>query len=164
MNFLPVDKQNRERINAFISERWFSTDMIIRGERIDLTKADGIIAMENGDIIGLLTCIIRDRTCEITSLDSLKEGKGIGTALINQVIRLAGERGCRKLLVVTTNDNINAIRFYQKRGFDMARLYRNALAVSRKMKPEIPLTGENGIPLSHEIEFELDLANEKTEC
>lgn len=73
MEFLPVDNQNRERINAFISERWLSTDMIIRGERIDLTKADGIIAMENGDIIGLLTCIIRDRTCEITSLDSLKE-------------------------------------------------------------------------------------------
>ena len=163
MEFLPVDNQNRERINAFISERWFSTDMIIRGERIDLTKADGIIAMENGDIIGLLTCIIRDKICEITSLDSLKEGKGIGTALINQVIRLAMERDCQKILVVTTNDNINAIRFYQKRGFDMVRLYRNALDVSRKMKPEIPLTGDHGIPLRHEIEFELNLATEKTE-
>lgn len=58
-------------------------------------------------------------------------------------------------MLITTNDNINAIRFYQKRGFDMARLFRNALEASRRLKPEIPLLGENDIPLRHEIEFEL---------
>lgn len=55
---------------------------------------------------------------------------------------------------LTTNDNINAIRFYQKRGFDMARFYHNALNVSRKLKSQIPIIGDNGIPLQHEIEFE----------
>lgn len=57
--------------------------------------------------------------------------------------------------MITTNDNINAIRFYQKRGFDMAGFFRNALDVSRRLKPEIPLIGENSIPLRHEIEFEM---------
>ena len=65
--------------------------------------------------------------------------------------------GIKKLILVTTNDNINALRFYQKRGFDMARLYRNAMEASRKIKPEIPLVGENGIPLRHEIEFEMNI-------
>lgn len=64
--------------------------------------------------------------------------------------------------MITTNDNINALRFYQKRGFDMAGFYYNSLEVSRKLKPEIPLIGENGIPLKHEILFEMLLDGQET--
>ena len=39
----------------------------------------------------------------------------------------------------------------------MARLYRNAMEASRKIKSEIPLVGENGIPMRHEIEFEMNI-------
>lgn len=152
-----VNDQNREMINSFICEHWFSTDMVIRGKIIDMTKVDGIAVLENGGIIGLLTYIIYDKTCEITSFDSLIENIGIGTALINKVLEVAKKSGCGKVIAVTTNDNINAIRFYQKRGFDMAHLYHNALDVSRKLKPSIPLIGENDIPLMHEIEFEIDI-------
>ena len=70
---------------------------------------------------------------------------------------IATARGCRQLMLITTNDNIHALRFYQRRGFDMARLYRNALQRSRQMKPSIPLIGEDGIPPRHEIEFEMIL-------
>lgn len=132
--------------------------MVVRGTKIDMTKAEGIVALENGSVAGLLTYAVREEVCEILSLDSLREDKGIGTTLINQAIRIAKKNGCQKMIVITTNDNIHAIRFYQKRGFDMARLYRNALDVSREMKPEIPLIGDNGIPLRHEIEFELNLS------
>jgi ribosomal protein S18 acetylase RimI-like enzyme len=155
VDYVPISIQNREQINAFIKERWFSTKMIIRGEIVDMTKVDGIIAMDANQMVGLLTYVIRDDICEITSLDSLKPGQGIGTTLINKVIRIAKEKKCSRIIVVTTNDNINAIRFYQKRGFDMARLYHNALDVSRKLKPEIPLVGNHGIPIKHEIEFEI---------
>jgi GNAT superfamily N-acetyltransferase len=158
MEYIPISTQNRQQISAFITDHWFSTRMIIRGEIIDMTQVDGIIAMNDDEIIGLLTYIITDGTCEITSLNSLKEGNGIGTALVNKVISIAKEEKCNRIIVVTTNDNINAIRFYQKRGFDMARLYHNALDVSRKLKPEIPLIGENKIPLKHEIEFEIIFA------
>lgn len=157
MKYLPVNKQNRQQINNFISKHWFSTDMIIRGVRIDMTSVDGIIAMNGDDIVGLLTYVVSDEICEITSLDSIKEGNGIGTALVNEIIGIAKEKDCNKILVVTTNDNLNAIRFYQKRGFDMTKLYHNALDISRRMKPEIPFIGDNGIPLRHEIEFEMDL-------
>lgn len=58
-----------------------------------------------------------------------------------------------KIKVITTNDNINAIKFYQKRGFDMIKIYHNAIEESRKLKPTIPLIGNYGIPIIHEIEF-----------
>ncbi|WP_455620171.1 GNAT family N-acetyltransferase [Eisenbergiella sp.] len=90
----------------------------------------------------------------IPSLDSLTEGKGIASSLIEKMIAAARQKHCKKAIVITTNDNINAIRFYQKRGFDMVKLYHNALDASRRLKPQIPLIGENGIPLQHEIEFE----------
>ena len=110
-----------------------------------------------GYLFSSITYIIYGESMEIMSLDSLIENHGIGTLLLEQVIEEAKRIGCKKIVLITTNDNINAIRFYQKRGFDMACLFRNAMAVSRKMKPEIPLIGDNSIPLRHEIEFEMVL-------
>ncbi|MBD5402675.1 GNAT family N-acetyltransferase [bacterium] len=90
-------------------------------------------------MIGLITYIVYNDILEITSLDSLRENQGIGSELVATVIHEAKERKLQKIVLITTNDNINAIRFYQKRGFDMAHLFRNAMDISRKSKPEIPL-------------------------
>lgn len=152
-----IDRQNRNLINTFIEQHWFTTTMIIRGKKIDMTKTEGFYFSEEENIIGLITYIVYNDILEITSLDSLQENQGIGSKLIEAVIHEAKERKCQKIVLITTNDNINAIRFYQKRGFDMAHLYRNALDISRKLKPEIPLIGENSIPLRHEIEFEMTI-------
>ena len=155
MIFEQITNNNRSLINSFITEQWFSTKMIIRGKVIDMTAVEGIFALENERIIGLITYIAYDDTLEITSLDSLCENQGLGTALLLKVIEIAKKNKCRKIVLITTNDNIKAIRFYQKRGFDMACLYRNAMDISRQLKPEIPLIGEDDIPLKHEIEFEM---------
>lgn len=152
-----INSKNRQQINNFISSCWFSTDMVVRGEIVDMTKMDGFASYENDRIIGLVTYRICDNECEIMSLDSLNERQGIGTALINKMKEEAIKEKCIKLKLITTNDNINAIRFYQKRGFDMVRIYHNALDVSRKLKPSIPMVGNFGIPLKHEIEFEMEL-------
>lgn len=152
-----INSQNRNFINAFIKQHWYTTTMIIRGREIDMTKAEGFYFSEEKNIIGLITYIVYNGILEITSLDSLQENRGIGSKLVEAVIHEAKERKCQKIILITTNDNINAIKFYQKRGFDMANLFRNALDISRKLKPEIPLIGENSIPLRHEIEFELSI-------
>lgn len=149
-----IDSANRELVNVFIREHWYTTTMVIRGKQIDMTQTEGFFLLEKENIIGLLTYIVYDGILEITSLDSLRENQGIGSALVNMAVREAAERGLQKIVLMTTNDNINAIRFYQKRGFDMVRLFRNAVDAARKLKPEIPLIGENAIPLHHEIEFE----------
>jgi ribosomal protein S18 acetylase RimI-like enzyme len=131
--------------------------MVVRGELVDMTALDGFAVYENGTVIGLITYKISSGECEIMSLDSLKENQGIGTALVNKVIETAAGLKCAKIKLITTNDNINAIRFYQKRGFDMARLYHNSLEAARKLKPNIPMIGEFNIPIKHEIEFEMNL-------
>lgn len=157
MEYISVNPQNRAAVTAFISEHWLTTEMIIRGNVVDMTQVDGIVGMDGEEIAGLVTYTIEGDTCEITSLNSLKEGVGIGSSLIVRVLETARREHCRRVIVVTTNDNIGAIRFYQRRGFDMARFSHNALDVSRRLKPEIPLIGEDGIPLRHEIEFEYSL-------
>lgn len=154
MTFERITDANRALINQFLEQHWFTTTMIVRGTEIDMTKVNGFYWAEEGVILGLVTYVINDGMLEIVSLDSLRENLGIGTALVEAVVREAREQGCSKVVLVTTNDNVDAMRFYQKRGFDMARLFRNALDRSRQLKPEIPLIGEHGIALRHEIEFE----------
>jgi len=157
MDIKTISSENREQINNFIRSHWFSTVMVVRGELFDMTILDGFVVYEGEKIIGLVTYKISGTECEIMSLDSLMERQGIGTALINKVIETARENKCIKIKLITTNDNINALRFYQKLGFDMAKLYHNALDISRKLKPTIPLIGDFDIPVKHEIEFEMDL-------
>ncbi len=152
-----IDPASRERINALIVRQWYTMQMVVHGESIDLGSADGYYACEGDEIVGLITYRTAGNEMEILSLDSFQEGRGIGTGLLETVVAEARETGIRRIMLVTTNDNLAALRFYQKRGFDMCRFCRNALDQARKIKPEIPLTGMDGIPLKHEIELEMVL-------
>ena len=114
MEYVPIDETNRERVNEFIESQWLTTEMVIRGRVVDMTGTDGIVVWEKGNIVGLLTYLIRDGICEIISLDSRQEGRGIGRNLIEKVKETAEKKKCRRLVVITTNDNIQAIRFYQR--------------------------------------------------
>lgn len=157
VNCVRINSSNRGLVNLFILQHWYTTTMVLRGKEIDMTQTEGFYFEEGEKIIGLITYLISGDTLEIMSLDSLRQNQGIGSKLVELVIHEAKKRKLQKVVLITTNDNLNAMGFYQKRGFDMARLFRNAVSTSRKLKPEIPLLGENGIPLRHEIEFELVL-------
>ena len=157
MELKRIDQTNRETVNAFILQQWFTMEMVVHGESIDLGSADGWFVSDDGAVIGLITYRILGQEMEILSLDSLKEQQGIGTMLLQEAVNEAGKSGCLRIMLITTNDNLSALRFYQKRGFDMVRLYLNAVEASRKVKPEIPLTGNDGIPIRHEIELEMKL-------
>ena len=155
MEIRQIDQGNRKQVDAFIIRQWYTMQMVVRGESIDLGLADGFYVCDSDEIIGLITYRLLEKEMEILSLDSLHEHRGIGTALLDQVIGTAKEIGAERIKLITTNDNLPALRFYQKRGFDMVRIYRNALEQARKIKPEIPLIGMDGIPLKHEIELEM---------
>ncbi|WFR55876.1 GNAT family N-acetyltransferase [Anaerocolumna sp. AGMB13025] len=157
MELIPINGENRQQVNDLIRSLWYSTDIIVRGEVVDTSVLEGFTAMEQEEITGFITYRIQDGECEIMSLASIKENQGTGTSLINLVKENAKQQNCTKLKLITTNDNMNALKFYQKRGFDMIRVYPNAMDISRSIKPAIPLIGEYGIPLKHEIEFEMIL-------
>jgi len=105
----------------------------------------------------LVTFQITGDACEIVTLDSLIEDRGIGTGLIEAVSTAASAVGCRRLWLITTNDNLHALGFYQKRGFRLAAVHPGAVDAARKLKPEIPLIGNDGIPIRDEIELEIVL-------
>jgi GNAT superfamily N-acetyltransferase len=118
---------------------------------------DGFIAEIAGTREGLITYRVRGGDLEIVSLNSMVKQKGIGTALINSVIEFAKKYEVKRVWLITTNDNINAIKFYQRRGFKIVRVYPEAVSVSRRLKPSIPEIGDHGIPISDEIELEIKL-------
>lgn len=157
MMIRPIDQTDRKQVDAFIVQQWYTLQMVVHGERIDLGSADGFYTCDSDEITGLVTFRVSGKEMEILSLDSLYEHKGIGTLLLNAAIRKARDSALERIMLITTNDNLPALRFYQKRGFDLVQIRRNALEQARKIKPEIPLIGMDGIQLKHEIELELIL-------
>jgi len=141
------------RLRQFWVEHW-GDEMITRGNIYRPEQLDGFVVENENEWIGLVTFFIKDDECEVTSLDSLREGKGIGTQLIDKAVEEARARKCNRLFLITTNDNLHALGFYQKRGFEIVTVYRGAVNESRKRKPSIPLVGNDGIPLRDEIELE----------
>jgi GNAT superfamily N-acetyltransferase len=140
-----------------LRERWGSEVLVTRGKIHNGSGLPGFVAILEGEPIGLATYRIHDDQCEMVSLDSLMEGVGVGSALIEAVIGEARERGCRRLWLITTNDNLDAVHFYQKRGFHLVAVHRNALEDTRRLKPSLPRNGIDGIPLRDEIELEIPL-------
>ncbi len=148
-------EQADQWVPRLLSERWGSTRIVTRGRVHAADKVPGFAAVRGREPVGLVTYRISGGECEIISLDSLVERQGIGSALIRAVRAVAAAAGCRRLWLVTTNDNLAAIRFYQKRGFLLVAIHRDALELSRRLKPQIPFIGRDGIPLRDEIELEL---------
>ena len=148
-------------VDKLLNRQWGSTLVVTRGKIHVASQLPGFFAFQNGEPVGLVTFNIDGDHCEIVTLNSLLEGVGIGSALIAAVRRVAVSSGCQRLWLITTNDNLKALRFYQKRGFVLVAVHRNALEQSRKIKPQIPLTGLDGIPLRDEIELEQLLSEPK---
>jgi DNA-3-methyladenine glycosylase I len=139
----------------FVIEQWGAQTVVVHDTIYHPASLPGFVAWRGGSRIGLVIYHFAGDACEIVTLDSLCPGIGVATALIKVVRCVAQEAGCRRLWLVTTNDNVEALRFYQKRGFVLVAVHRNALERSRRLKPEIPRVGLHGIPLRDEIELEL---------
>ena len=159
LQVLPLDDGFRPWAAAILIEHWGSTRIVTRGRIHEADRLPGFAAVWNGEPAGLLTYRIEGRECEIVSLNSLHEGMGIGSALLEAAMETARQAGCPRLWLITTNDNLPALRFYQRREFVIAAVYPNALTESRRLKPEIPLIGRDGVPLRDEIELERRLSS-----
>ena len=138
-----------------IAEQWGSPIVVAHGAIYQPEKLPGFVATVDGEIAGLATYSVDGVACEIVTLDSLQPNRGIGTALIEAVKDAARRAGCRRLWLITTNDNLHALGFYQRRGFRLVAVHPGAVDEARLLKPQIPLTGLDGIPIHDELELEL---------
>jgi ribosomal protein S18 acetylase RimI-like enzyme len=127
-----------------------------RGELLDVLALQGFVAERGGRPIGLLTYRLADDECELAFIAALERHTGVGTALVEALLRAVA--GCKRIWLVTTNDNLEALRFYQRRGFVLAALRPGAVDEARKhLKPQIAAVGDFGIPLRDELELALEL-------
>ncbi len=154
----PTGIPDQDWIRNFIRERWGDEIVVVHGTVYRPDTLSGFAAEDSrGDHLGLATYLIQRTGCELVSLDSLREGLGIGSALVKSVQQAAIHAGCSKLWCITTNDNRPALKFYHRRGFEVVAVHQNAVARSRVLKPSIPLFGIGGDPIQDEIELQLKL-------
>lgn len=151
MNIKEITINNRNKIVSFFTEHWGSTEMVISTGVYKCDALDGFIVEEDNQIIGLVTYVVKENEMEIISLDSLQEGKGIGSSLMDKVEDIAKQKNIQLVSLVTTNDNLNALKFYQKRSYRITSIIPNGVNQARNLKPSIPLIGEHGIPLHDEL-------------
>jgi ribosomal protein S18 acetylase RimI-like enzyme len=141
---------------AVLEERWGPT--VIGGGREHRPSAlPALLAEDGGERAGLATYLIEDHDCELVTLDALTVGGGIGGALVEALADTARAAGCTRLHLITTNDNLPALRLYQRHGFVLAGVHLDEIEVTRQRKPEIPATGHAGIPIRDELELERPL-------
>ena len=148
------EPSDEAELEAFLDER--SALRVVRLGRLEHSlEHPGLVAERDGKLVGALTFVLGEADCEILTLHAAERFRGTGSALVEAVERLAADEGCSRLWVITTNDNTDALRFYQRRGFRLAALHRGAVDESRaRVKPEIPRIGDHGIDLRDELELD----------
>ena len=157
MKIRKATQKDKKWIKQFITENWGSEKIVAHRKIFYPHNLPGFVAYRGKKVLGLTTYHIRNNNLEIVTVNATVQGKGIGTALLKAIEGTAHKLKCKKIWLITTNDNIDALRFYQQRGFNIVAIHRNALKFSRKLKPEIPLIGNYGIPIRDEIELEMIL-------
>ena len=146
--------EDKKWVRNFIIRHWGAEKVISRRKAYYPEKLAGFLAIKDKKHLGLITYNIKARSCEIITINSTVRRKGIGTALIGAVQKVAKLARCKRLWFITTNDNLYGLRFWQRSGFALKTVYPNAIAFSRKLKPQIPKTGNFGISIRDEIELE----------
>jgi ribosomal protein S18 acetylase RimI-like enzyme len=137
------------------TESWGTPVVARLGELVDPTGLPGFVAVLDGRRAGLLTYAVRGDECEVVTIRSLREGRGVGRALLDAVRDAATDAGCVRLWLVTTNNNVRAFALYQRWGMEIVAFHRNAVSAARRLKPSIPERDANGVRIAHEFEFEL---------
>ena len=140
-----------------LSDGWGSSQIARLGEMVDAAELPSFGAEHDGERAGLATFAERADGVEVVTLQSLVEGRGVGRALMDRLRGYASRANAPRLWLTTTNDNVRAFNFYQRWGMDLVKVVHGGVDVSRALKPSIPSIGLGGVPIRHELEFELRL-------
>jgi GNAT superfamily N-acetyltransferase len=136
-----------------LAEFW-ANPVVMRGTDYDLFDCECLIV---GDFAGLAAFSRAERPiCELVAVNAFRRGEGIGGRLLAALPRHLGP-GFTQVRLGTTNDNLDALTFYQRRGYRLAALRPGAVDAARARKSSIPLIGDHGLPLRDEIDLVLDL-------
>jgi len=149
---------DRPALKKVLVEQWGLPVVSVSGVHADPSTLPGFAAEDSltgGAPLGYLTYIVDGDECEVLTINALLQGAGVGRALMDAAHTAAANAGCRRLWLITSNENIRAIDFYQRWGMDLAALHRNFADTVRAAKPNVDVAGHDGIEFRHALEFEL---------
>jgi ribosomal protein S18 acetylase RimI-like enzyme len=150
----PRRRDDDDYLRRSLRELMGGTEVAGHGELIDAMPLDGLVAWIGDEPVGHLTYRVVGADWEVVTIGATRPRAGVGGALMDALLAQAAEVGADRVWLITTNDNTTALRFYQRRGFDLVRLDRDAVTRSRReLKPAIP-SHSDGIPIRHELELE----------
>lgn len=128
--------------------------MVTRDRTHRLGDLAALIAWAGAERAGAAIYRLGGDDAELLSLNAAPAGRGVGSALLAAIEETALQAGRRRLRLATTNDNVDALRFYQRRGYRLAALFPKAVDVARAVKPGIPAIGFHGTPIHDELVLE----------
>ena len=154
----PLTPTDRPLVTPLLVREWGATEVVALslGGVVDASGLPGWLAEADGEIVGLLTYLRHEDVAELVTINAFTGG-GVGSALLTAMIDECRGTGVTRIRITTTNDNTRALRFYQRAGFRLTALHVDAVTESRKIKPEIPVEGLDGIPIRDEIELSMEL-------
>jgi len=118
-----------------------------------------LVAREGELVIGHLQILETDSTgvFELKSMavTEAHQGRGIGRGLVEAAVVRCRVRGGHRLIVSTATADIGNLRFYQRLGFRMYRIVRDAFSPLRGYKEAILI---DGIPLRDQVFLDRDLS------
>lgn len=117
-----------------------------------------VLCISGGEVLGLVTWAIDGNKAEIVTLDAFR--KGYGGRLLDAAEKKLEGAGVQNVSIVTTNDNLNALDFYIKRGYRLVKIHLDAMDKVFAMKPDQSRTGLNGDSLRDMWELRKGIAAE----
>ncbi len=156
LNIRPIEPRDFTWVREELKRNWGATQISSRGKWFDADRLPGFIAERGVSRVGLVTHTPPERgeECEVVTLSCAEQGQGAGGLLLGACEAAARNAGCTRVFLTTTNDNLHALGFYQRRGWRLVAVHRGAMDKARMVKPEIPRMGQSGIPMHDEIELE----------
>jgi GNAT superfamily N-acetyltransferase len=150
----PATPADLPYLHRSLTAAFHSPMIAVHEELIDASTLPAAIAQDGGEPVGLLTYRITGADWEVVSIAADRPGSGAGSALLDWVRAAAVAAGATRVWLVTTNDNVKALRFYQRNGYDLIAVHRDAVTRARALKPAIPEVVD-GIPMRHELELQI---------
>jgi GNAT superfamily N-acetyltransferase len=124
-----------------------------------LDLGDVLVAEDNDQVIGHLQLITHSGTAELNSMAVLesRRGTGVGAALVQAAVQACRRDAVPRLLVATAAADIGNLRFYQRQGFRMLCVERDAFTAATGYPDGIVI---GGIPLRDRVWLDRDLTGE----
>ena len=153
-----VTPDDRAWVAETIVGAFASTKVVSRGRvHDDASVLDGYVVESDGRPVGCALWHEIEGDAELVVLVTTYRGAGAGTALLDAVVDHARKAQWKRLWLITTNDNTDSLRLYQRAGWDWVGWHRDSVTEARPLKPELPEVGAHGIRIRHEIELEYPL-------